>query len=104
MSSWLERHNRFTRLLGAVALAIALAGFALTIWLNAEQNSRFDAEKTAKRAAAQKIDPIICHLVYAYVHPVPGTNQNDRADQLDSAWREVGLIVGCPDGIAPKGN
>lgn len=91
--------------LGILALVIAVAAFGLTLYLNGKQNghraSDKRAEAIAKEESAKRVDPILCHLVYAYVHPVVGTDQTGRADQIDLAWQQIGGVVGCPLGIKP---
>ena len=96
--SWIRRHGR--NILIAVISVIASVSFALTIRFQADASTQRNTDRTAaaaaRKAAIEQQRPIICHLVDAYTHPVVGTDQTHRADQVDLAWQQVGKLVGCP--------
>lgn len=93
--------------IGIVALLVAIIGFGVTLYLHGQDNSKIKAEKVARQAAAvaqeqsskttgKAIRLTLCPLVFAYVHPDPGTRSPTL--KVTAGWHAVGALIGCPDG------
>lgn len=99
--SWVDRHHRVATIVAAIALVVSVAAFGLALFLNGQQNERRNADRATRQAVNAKVDPIICHVVWAYQHrPIT----DDPVLLVKKTWHEVGVLLGCPNGILPKGD
>lgn len=110
--AWLGLHSKVANGLTVIACLLVVVLAALTVWLHVDDSTKIASDRSAARAsqaasaAASKaisnaIDPVICELVYVYLHPVSGTAETGRTDQVGQVWAAVGSLVGCPMGVQP---
>lgn len=100
--SWLELHPRATNLLGMLTAALAIFGLGVTLWLHSDENhrvsvaqSQIQADQAARSAATKVLSPVVCNLIYSYVH------DPKVSPEIGRAWQRVGFYLGCPGGIKP---
>lgn len=94
----LEDHLWLSMALALLSLTATLVlGFSLFYFETQATNQRH-ADERAKITATQTIRKPLCNLVYAYEN----IDQNTpNSVIIVKAWREIGLLVGCPEGIKP---
>lgn len=94
----LEDHLWLSMTLALLSLTATLVLGFLLFYFETQATNLRHAEEKAKVAAAQTIRAPLCNLVYAYEN----IDQNTpNSVIIVKAWREIGLLVGCPEGIKP---
>lgn len=119
IKAWFGVHPQLRPRLSVVVALLAVGLFGLTLWLHSDESSALQAqkaanaaqtaaataqrkaEKAAEREGAALFRRAVCPLIYAYLHPVAGTQTTGRTDQVNAGWHAVGALIGCPNGTPP---